>query len=787
MNERHGIPVAARWLGVTILCATAAPALAASNLTIGGFERSAVVTDGQTLILSGTLGVEVLNVGDASTGTGFQVTAFEDGDGDGALGPGDTVLGTASAPPVAAGGTTAVAVPLSGTVAFAGNLVFAFVDSAGAIAEDDETDNVDDTGSLSVIETPPPSSALNTVLEWGWGAGIAGATPAVTAPTAINVMNTPAIVDLDGDGFPEVVFAATASAGGGLTEPGFLRALNGAGGAEVFTVTDPGLQVAASCSVAVGDIDGDGRPEIIACTAAGTGLIAFEHDGTFKWRRDGLEVNYWGGAAIADIDEDGTPEIVMGRQVLNADGTLRFTASVPTKGSQGTVGPLSLVADVDVDGDPEIVAGSSVASATGAQELRFPIGDGYPAVGNFDTDPQAEVVIVTGGSVWLFDGLTGATEWGPVSIPGGGAGGPPTVADYDNDGQPEIGVAGAARYAVFETDGTERWAAVTQDASSNRTGSSVFDFQGDGIAEVVYRDERFLRIYRGTDGTVLFEVPMSSCTWHEYVNVADVDGDGKAEIVAVANNNCGFGPQRGVFVYGAADDDWVATRPVWNQHTYHITNVGPDGSIPTEEVNNWLVDDLNNYRLNTFAPGEAEDEDLPDLVPSLLRFDQSACPAVVTVTARVGNGGALLAPAGVEVAFYDGDPSAGGALIGVATTPSVLQPGAFADVSVPLSPAPVGASLTVYVVADDDGTGTGRIREGFEDNNVHSAPSPVLCARCDVDANGQVDLFDVRAIAAARNQPALPGDPRDNDGDGVITVLDARQCVLLCTNARCAP
>jgi len=40
---------------------------------------------------------------------------------------------------------------------------------------------------------------------------------------------------------------------------------------------------------------------------------------------------------------------------------------------------------------------------------------------------------------------------------------------------------------------------------------------------------------------------------------------------------------------------------------------------------------------------------------------------------------------------------------------------------------------------------------------------------------------------AARNTPASgPDDPRDLDGDGMITVLDARKLVLLCTLPRCA-
>jgi hypothetical protein len=57
-----------------------------------------------------------------------------------------------------------------------------------------------------------------------------------------------------------------------------------------------------------------------------------------------------------------------------------------------------------------------------------------------------------------------------------------------------------------------RWQSVTQDVSSAATSSTTFDFQLDGSVEVVYRDEQFLRIYRGTDGAILFAMPMRSGT-----------------------------------------------------------------------------------------------------------------------------------------------------------------------------------------------------------------------------------------------------------------------------------
>jgi hypothetical protein len=447
-------------------------------------------------------------------------------------------------------------------------------------------------GALSVVLLTAPAAAQVPVLEWAW-------TSSAVLPTSINVMMTPSVIDLNGDGTPDVVFGSTASTGGGFVEVGVLRALNGAMGSELFTVTDAAYQISTTSSVATGDIDGDGRPEIVACDSSGARLIVFEHDGTFKWRSPVLEAVNWGAPALADLDQDGTPEIVVGRQVLSAAGAIVWTGA-GGRGSQGGIGPLALVADVDDDGAPEVVAGNTVYSATGAIESAAALPDGYNAVADFDADGQAEIVLVSGGLVRLLEHNL-ALKWGPVAIPGGGNGGPPTIADFDADGQPEVGVAGASFYAVFETDGTLRWAAVTQDASSNVTGSSVFDFDGDGAAEVVYADELKLWVYRGSDGAVLYDTPKSSCTWYEYPLVADVDADGHAEIVAVANNNCGFGSQQGVYVFGDPAGGWVPTRRIWNEHTYHITNVAADGTIPAIELNNWDQPGLNNFRLNEFG------------------------------------------------------------------------------------------------------------------------------------------------------------------------------------------
>jgi hypothetical protein len=59
-------------------------------------------------------------------------------------------------------------------------------------------------------------------------------------------------------------------------------------------------------------------------------------------------------------------------------------------------------------------------------------------------------------------------------------------------------------------------------------------------------------------------------------------------------------------------------------------------------------------------------------------------------------------------------------------------------------------------------------------------------AVCDVDTDGDVDRRDLSLIISARNtQAGGPDDPRDADGDGTVTMLDARTCIRQCNLPDC--
>ena len=72
------------------------------------------------------------------------------------------------------------------------------------------------------------------------------------------------------------------------------------------------------------------------------------------------------------------------------------------------------------------------------------------------------------------------------------------------------------------------------------------------------------------------------------------------------------------------------------------------------------------------------------------------------------------------------------------------------------------------------------------DNLADSCGSSVFSA-CDVNQDSVIDVNDINLIFSSRNLPAPAGDPRDVDGDRLITANDARICTQRCTKPNCAP
>ena len=562
--------------------------------------------------------------------------------------------------------------------------------------------------------------------------------PNTPAPEFNQVMMTPAVADIDESGTPDIVFSTFK--GGNYNGASVLRAIDGETYDPIFDLTADEKRVAGSGSLAVGDIDGDGKNEIVGIGPNADGLIAIDDHTTnwaVKWRASGFSMQ-WDGASLVDLDGDGGVEVVGANRVVDgASGDVLCTGEgvVPNPKNSTAI-------DLDGDGDQEVLGSNGAfdfeADGSGGYNcpslFTYASDAGYPAVGDFGTfgggaeqfgklDGTPEIALVVpeaGGTVQLRNGQNGETIWSS-SIPNDNhphfrktrcnsvGAGPPTVADFDGDDEPEIATAGACFYAVFETDGTLLWRHPSQDFSSNQTGSSVFDFQGDGKAEAVYADECFIRVYRGAgDGAqgteVYFKRAHSSGTTRELPVIVDADGDRNTEIVLISNDystgtidNCRAnwtqfedlgGAERGVLVIQDERNRWVSSRPIWNQHAYHVTNVcdgvnddlcpgrtNVPGAIPKGQKDNWKVDYLNNFRQNVQGEGLF---DAPDVLVTDITVSNAECTdegLTVDVNVEIANRGARAVARGTTVALYAENSAGDRTEIGTVKTTRTLLPG----------------------------------------------------------------------------------------------------------------
>src|SRR5438270_6358156 len=187
--------------------------------------------------------------------------------------------------------------------------------------------------------------------------------------------SSPAIADIDHDGWPEIVFGFDCDGvqgqdcypqgrGGyvgvirhdGSWEPGWPRFYNG--------------QVIWS-SPAIVDLNGDGHPDIVVGTGnmpltGGYQVLAFRADGSYL---PGRPVNVGGrttsSPAIGDIDGDGRPDVAIAADdgklyALRANGSLIFSRCIANDQVNGCPLPIHAspsIADIDNNGHNEVLVG----------------------------------------------------------------------------------------------------------------------------------------------------------------------------------------------------------------------------------------------------------------------------------------------------------------------------------------------------------------------------------------------------------------------------------------------
>jgi len=300
--------------------------------------------------------------------------------------------------------------------------------------------------------------------------------------------------DLDGDGREEIVAASFDSF--------------------VVTIYDADLRLPAweipvegtVGALRVMDVEGDGYLDVVVGGTRSFGVDVWDSQTrTLKWSITSPEPAIM-EIGLGDTDGDGVNELVWGAGQSQFESNYLVIASTATRQVEwqsppGIAGPFRALdyGDVDHDGEPELLYGSSSRSGDG----RYFIHDARTKALEYESDP--------GPAVWRLG-----------------------HADVDGDPQAEIFIA--TENAVTCRDGithAEQWRWYPPDFHDPRS-LEVADIDSDGEIEVIVGSRSAVHVLDAVTGTEEWRSVTLGSSWEglSLLRIADVDGDRHLEIVA---------------------------------------------------------------------------------------------------------------------------------------------------------------------------------------------------------------------------------------------------------------
>jgi hypothetical protein len=397
------------------------------------------------------------------------------------------------------------------------------------------------------------------------------------------------LADLDGDGKPDLVLAVEQLSGASF---GILWLKNTGSGFAAPTA----LATAAKASFSIADFNGDWKPDILyvsgtSTTSESLHILMNQGNGSFSDQAAGGLNGIVGLATVLDFNLDGIPDLIVQVQQGTAGVLYSFAGvgngSFTPVATLSTPGPIQLVTgDFDHDGFPDLAGPSGLEPS----EILFFFGDGYGdftiqpvvgpegewvAVGDFNGDGIPDVVVPDRFNfVSLALGRKDRNFPSPLSLTPATVGAIST-GDINGDGLPEIFLGGNPMFGtpgtVFLNQGNSSFQLA---AYTDPSSFEVADMTGKGVVDLLGGTTN-LEIWPNNGSLDFSSSPITFSQPTPGVTVADMDGDGHADVVSA----CQFSMCAGQIFYGNGAYQFTPVSVANLNEPYVIGDFNGDGKL----------------------------------------------------------------------------------------------------------------------------------------------------------------------------------------------------------------